>query len=171
MSFDYCRRNSWVSVYHCIRYRVTPYRLVHPNLYLVRVRLAQGILANPLPESFPTIVSILPNAMSQTPTATSNYQLIFDHALEAYKKKTKKELRSHPLLPKIQACNSPNAVLTVLREQIPAFDQSDSTSSTNDRLSKWLNPTVNVLYAFSGTIGAGINLVSIRPFEVYQFKV
>ena len=109
--------------------------------------------------------------MSQTPTATSNYQLIFDHALEAYKKKTKKELRSHPLLPKIQACNSPDAVLTVLREQISAFDQSDSTSSTDDRLSKWLNPTVNVLYAFSGTIGAGISLVSIRAFEVYQFKV
>jgi hypothetical protein len=98
--------------------------------------------------------------MSLTPIATSNYQVIFDNALEAYKKKTKKELRSHPLLPKLQACNSPDAVLTVLREQIPAFDQSHSTSGTNDKLTNWLNPTVNVLFSFSGAIGAGISMVS-----------
>jgi len=98
--------------------------------------------------------------MSQTPTATSSYQVIFDNALKAYKKKTKKELRSHPLLPKLQACNSPDAVLTVLREQIPTFDQSHSTSGTNDKLTNWLNPTVNVLYSLSEAIGAGIGLVS-----------
>jgi len=98
--------------------------------------------------------------MSQTPTATSNYQVIFDNALEAYKKKTKKELRSHPLLPKLQACNSPDAILAVLREQIPAFDQPHSTSGTNDKLTNWLNPTVNVLYSFSEAIGAGTGLVS-----------
>ena len=100
------------------------------------------------------------NAMSQTPTATSNYQVIFHNALEAYKKTTKKELRSHPLLPKLQACNSPDAVLTVLREQIPEFDQSHSTSGTNDKLTNWLNPTVNVLYSFSEAIGTGVGLVS-----------
>ena len=98
--------------------------------------------------------------MDQTSSATLNYQLIFDNALEVYKKKTNKELRSHPLLPKLQACNSPNAVLTVLREQIPTFDQSHSTSGTNDKLTNWLNSTVNVLYSFSETIGAGIGLVS-----------
>ena len=111
--------------------------------------------------------------MSQTPTAntsTSNYQLIFDNALDAYRKKTKKDLRSHPLLPKLQTCNSPNAVLAVLREQIPVFDPSQSTSSTDDKLSKWLNPTVNVLYAFSEAVGASVSLVSISAFEVYQFK-
>ena len=114
--------------------------------------------------------------MSQAPIATtsestSNYQVIFDNALDAYKKKTKKDLRSHPLLPKLQTCNSPNAVLAVLQEQIPVLDQSHGASSTSDRLTKWLNPTVNVLYAFSAAIGAGINLVSIRSFDVYRFKV
>jgi hypothetical protein len=96
---------------------------------------------------------------------------MFDSALDAYKKKTKKDLRSHPLLLKLQTCNSPNAVLAVLQEQIPVFDQSHGGSSTNDRLTNWLNPTVNVLYAFSEAIGAGISLVSIRAFEVDQFKV
>ena len=114
------------------------------------------------------------NAMSQTPTptiSTSNYQAIFDNALNAYKKKTKKDLRSHPLLPKIQSCNSPNAVLAVLQDQIPVLDQSHSISSASDRLTKWLNPTVNVLYAFSEAIGAGISLVSIREFKLYHFKI
>ena len=111
--------------------------------------------------------------MSQAPIATtseptSNYQVIFDSALDAYKKKTKKDLRSHPLLPKLQTCNSPDAVLAVLREQIPMFDQSNS--GTSDRLTELLNPTVNVLYAFSEAIGAGISLVSIRAFEVYRFN-
>ena len=110
--------------------------------------------------------------MSQTPTATastSNYQVIFDNALKAYKKKTKKDIRSHPLLPKLQACNSPDAVLAVLQEQIPVLNQSHN--STSDKLTKWLNPTVNVLYAFSEAIGAGISLVSIRGFAIYQFRV
>ena len=102
--------------------------------------------------------------MSHTSIATSNYQVIFDNALEAYKNKTKKDLRSHPLLPKLQACNSPDAVLTVLREQISAFDQSHS-SSTNDKLTSWLNPTVNVLYSFSGAISTGIGLVSNKSIR------
>ena len=99
--------------------------------------------------------------MSQTLATTSsssNYQSIFDNALEAYKKKTKKDLRSHPLLTKLETCNSPGAVLTLLREQIPALDQS---RSVDDKLTKWLNLTVNVLYTFSGAIGGGIGLVNI----------
>ena len=99
--------------------------------------------------------------MSQTLVTTSsssNYQTIFDNAIEAYKKKTKKDLRSHPLLTKLETCNSPDAVLTLLREQIPALDQS---RSVDDKLTKWLNPTVNVLYTFSEAIGGGIGLVNI----------
>ncbi len=99
--------------------------------------------------------------MSQTLATTSsssNYQSIFDNALEAYKKKTKRDLRSHPLLTKLETCNSPDAVLTLLREQIPALDQS---RSVDDKLTKWLNPTVNVLYTFSEAMGGGIGLVNI----------
>ena len=102
--------------------------------------------------------------MSQTPAATtsnSNYQFIFDNALEAYKKKTKKDLRSHPLLAKLHACKSPDAVLTILREQI---DQSRGADSADGRLTSWLNPTVNVLYTFSVAVGGCISLVSIRRF-------
>ena len=103
--------------------------------------------------------------MSETASATtssSNYQIIFDNALEAYRKKTKKDLRSHPLLTELQTCDSPDAILAVLRDQIPVFDQSQSASRVDARLTNWLNPTVNVLHTFSAAIGAGISLVRIR---------
>jgi len=106
--------------------------------------------------------------MSETPAATtssSNYQSIFDNAIEAYKKKTKKDLRSHPLLDKLQNCDSPNAVLNILYEQIPGFDQSCSTDD-NLKLTKWLNPTINVLYTFSGVIGGGVGLASPKELRV-----
>src|SRR5579863_5697004 len=104
--------------------------------------------------------------MSQTPTATtssSNYQSIFNNAIEAYKKKTKKDLRSHPLLDKLQNCDSPDAVLSILYGQIPGFDRS---RGTDDTVTKWLNPTVNVLCTFSGVIGGGIGLASTKELVI-----
>jgi hypothetical protein len=96
-----------------------------------------------------------------TSTSHSNFVSIFNAALEAYKRKTKKDLTSHPLLPSLQSCESPEAILTALREQIPAFSQSQNG---DDGLTKWVTPTVNVLYAFSATLGQSVGLVSIKPF-------
>ena len=95
-----------------------------------------------------------------------DYQVIFDNALEAYKKKTGKDLASDPLFRKLQSCDSPDTVLNVLREQIPGFDQSASGSS-NDRLTRWVKPTVNVLYTFSSTIGSAVSLVSKVNIMMY----
>jgi hypothetical protein len=100
--------------------------------------------------------------MSQTTASTSsnlNYQSIFDGALEAYQKKTKKNLRSHPLFAKLETCNSPDTVLTTLREQI---SQQDQSRGIDDKLTKWLDPTVNVIYNFSQAIGGGVSLVSLN---------
>ncbi|KAH9998866.1 hypothetical protein BJV74DRAFT_190418 [Russula compacta] len=91
--------------------------------------------------------------MSRTSVGTSsrsNYQTIFDNALETYKKKTGKDLTSDPLLRKLEACDSPDAILTMLRAQI--FEPGQSQSS-GDKLTKWMNPTVNVLNALSKTVG------------------
>ncbi|KAH9965646.1 hypothetical protein BJV74DRAFT_911015 [Russula compacta] len=87
--------------------------------------------------------------------STKNYQSIFDSALESYKKKTKNDLVSHPLLAKLEACHSPEAVLTTLREQIPGFDQS---RSSDHNLTRCLNSTVKVISSFSGIIGGGVSL-------------
>ena len=84
---------------------------------------------------------------------------IFDAALEAYKHKTKKDLTSHPLLPSLQSCDSPEAILTVLREQIPTFSQPQND---DDGLARWVTLTVNVLFSFSDTLGQGLGLVNTK---------
>jgi hypothetical protein len=93
----------------------------------------------------------------------SNHQHIFSVALESYKKRTGNDLTSNPLLPKLETCNSPDAVIALLREQIPGFDQS-RTNNDSERLSNWLNPTVRVIAAFSGTIGESVGVVGLRMF-------
>jgi hypothetical protein len=101
-----------------------------------------------------------------TSASQSNFVSIFNASLESYKRKTKKDLASHPLLPSLQSCNSPEGVLTVLRDQVPAFSQSESC---DDGLTKWVTPTVNVLYSFSGTIGQGVGMVNIKTFRSGEF--
>jgi hypothetical protein len=99
-----------------------------------------------------------PSTSTSMSTSNSNFASIFNAALETYKRKTKKDLTSHPLLPSLQSCDSPEAILTVLLQQIPASNQSQIG---DDRLTKWVSPTVNVLYAFSATVGQGVELVRI----------
>ena len=101
-----------------------------------------------------------------TSTLTSDFTPIFNAALETYKRKTNKDLAVHPLLPSLQSCDSPDAVLTVLREQIPAFGQSQND---DDGLTKWVTPTVNVLYSFTDTLGQGVGLVNIKIFSREEF--
>ena len=101
-----------------------------------------------------------------TSTSQSNFVSIFNAALEFYKRKTKKDLASHPLLPTLQSCDSADAILTVLRDQIPAFSESQSG---DDGLTKWVAPTVNVVYAFSAMLGQGVGLVNIPSFPGEEF--
>ena len=81
--------------------------------------------------------------------SSSNFQLILDNALKAYKKRTKKDLLVHPLASQLQACESPGDILAVLQQQIQGLDQS---RSTDGRWTKWLDPTINVLLTFSQTV-------------------
>ena len=109
--------------------------------------------------------------MSQTQFAApsdAKFQLIINNALDTYRNRTKKDLLTHPLAAPLQACDTSAAILSILREQIHGLDQS---RSSGERWSKWLDPTVNVLFAFSATIGAGVGLVCLRacthPKSVY----
>ncbi|KAF8487520.1 hypothetical protein DFH94DRAFT_706957, partial [Russula ochroleuca] len=104
-------------------------------------------------------------SVSQSPpeaASSSDYDAIFDNALEAYKKKTGKNLASDPLLRRLETCNSPDSVLALLKDQIPGFDQS---RSRDERLTKWVNPVVNVLYNFASTISGSVSL-AYRPAGV-----
>jgi hypothetical protein len=94
-----------------------------------------------------------PNASS------SNFQLIINNALKAYEKRTKGDLLAHPLASLLQACNTPDAILVVLQQQVQELDHA---RSSDDRWTKWLDPTVNILYSLSETLGEGVGLVRIR---------
>jgi hypothetical protein len=96
---------------------------------------------------------------TQSSSTPSNFQIILGNALNAYKKRTKKDLLKHPLADRLRACDSPSSILTVLQEQVQELNESQRS---NERLTKWLDPTVNVLHAFSETLGGGVGLVSLR---------
>ena len=91
--------------------------------------------------------------------SSSNFQSVFNAALEAYEKKTKYKLLSHPLAAQLQSCDDHIAVLSVLQDIIHQFDRR---RSSDERLTDWLNPTVNVLYAFSDFVGQGVGLVGLH---------
>lgn len=84
---------------------------------------------------------------------------MFNAALEAYEKTTKNKLLVHPLAAQLQSCDSPTAILSVLKNIV---QKSDQCSSSDERLRNWLDPTVNVLYTLSATIGGGIGLVIFK---------
>jgi hypothetical protein len=114
-------------------------------------------------ETFPLLHPSVATMSQNPPTAdsSSNYQVIFDNALKYYQAKTGKDLKSDPLLRSLETCNSPDAVLILLRRQIPGFDQS---GSRDERLTNWVNPVVNVLYNFAETIDGAVGLVSLDKF-------
>jgi hypothetical protein len=99
--------------------------------------------------------------MSQTPaktTASTCFQAIFQAALKSYRKQTKEDLLAHPLAYQLQSCESTSAILAILQDQVREFDKA---RSGDERLTKWLSPTINVLNVFSSAVSAGVSLVSL----------
>ena len=106
---------------------------------------------------YPPLNSSIPLMSHAQPYSTSrNIQLIFDNALKAYKKRTKNDLLTHPLADRLKACDSVGSILTVLQEQVQELNESSRNNT------KWLGPTVNVLHAFSETLGEGVSSVCFR---------
>jgi hypothetical protein len=107
--------------------------------------------------------------MSTTPstsTSHSNFASIFDAALGTYKRTTKKDLAEHPLFSRLQSCNSAEDVISVLQEQVPG---SSHSQNSDDALTKWVAPTVNVMYTFSATVGQGVGLVNTTLLPHKEF--
>ena len=86
-----------------------------------------------------------------TTTRSSNFQAIFEAALKEYEKMTKIDLLVHPFASQL---DSPAAILTTLQ------DQAEQSRSGDERLKRWLVPTINVLHAFSGTL-EGVSSVNV----------
>ncbi|KAH9984699.1 hypothetical protein BJV77DRAFT_165617 [Russula vinacea] len=85
-----------------------------------------------------------------------NFQSTFRNALCAYKKRTGQDLLLHPLAARLQSCNSPDAIISVLQEQAQAVDQF---CSGDEKLSTSFGRTIGVLYFLSSNVG-DVGLVS-----------
>ena len=94
--------------------------------------------------------------MSSTAASSTNLEAKIAAAFEEYKKKTKIDIASHPLATELRSCQSTGAILAILRAQVQTFDKSQSP---DEKLTKWLDPTINVLYAFSVIVGDAVGLV------------
>lgn len=116
-------------------------------------------------ERFPSLPSLRrksSNLMSRPPPpppgSSSNFQSVFEVALNQYKKKTKNDLVAHQLTAQLESCTSPSAILAVLDEKchVQQFIQSQNDNETPKQ---WLNATANVICAFSATISGTVGLV------------
>jgi hypothetical protein len=106
----------------------------------------------------------LPRVPSMTPP--SNFQVSFGSALSDYKKRTREDLLLHPLASKLQTCDSPDLIFSVIEEQTRPRDQSQSGNERSTQL-QWLRLAVDVLYPLSRSINESAGLVTIY---VYSFK-
>ena len=81
---------------------------------------------------------------------------MLDAALIEFKKKTGEDLQAIWLASELQTCKNVDSVLDILRDQAKAFERSG-----DQKLMKWIDPMVHVLYTFSGALGDGVGVVSI----------
>ena len=121
--------------------------------------VSSGYCYSTISDSTPLFVDLV---MSKTtPTTLISYSpklhATFEASLKEYEKKTEESLLIHPLMAHLQGCKSSADILVVLRSHVPQFE---NTTSADGRLTKWLDPIVNVLFASSSAISAGVGVVS-----------
>ena len=138
------------------------------NPLFVSTRHVSSRLFSPLP--IPSSLCLLamgttPSTLQESSSSTQAFQTIFEKALKEYKKKTGKDLTTHPLAAEINGCTSPEAILAVLERKAGELNRSQSS---DERLTKWLDPTVNILNALSATLGQGVGLVSYSNWPRYS---
>ena len=108
---------------------------------------------------FSSFVMSIAATLATTAASSESRQAIFQAALKSFQKQTKTDLLTHPLVSQLQSCESTTAILAILQDQVREFEK---TSDGDERLTKWLGPTVNVLNAFSAAVSGGVNLVSFH---------
>ena len=82
---------------------------------------------------------------------------MFQAALKSYRKQTKQDILTHPLATQLQSCESTTAILAILQDLVREFEKNNEG---DERLTKWLGPTVNVVNTFSAAVSGGVSLVS-----------
>ena len=104
----------------------------------------------------------MPSSNSHPSVSLSQFQGLFDAALNEYSQKTGKDIITHPLTAKLQECDSSDAVLCIILEQDQAFNKYRK-GDRRVQLIRRLKPTIDILLGFttSGAFGDGIGLVKL----------
>ena len=85
----------------------------------------------------------------------SNFQSILD-AVDKYAEQTGMNLKENPFADKVKSCDSPDAVLLLLQENMKAFkDYRDK----NRKFIDCLSPVVQFVHTFSGILSEAAGLV------------
>jgi len=102
------------------------------------------------------------SSSSHPSVSLSQFQSLFDAALNEYSQKTGKDIITHPLTAMLQKCDSSDAVLGILLEQDQAFNKYRK-GDRRIQLIRRLKPTIDILLGFttSGAFGDGISLVRL----------
>jgi hypothetical protein len=95
----------------------------------------------------------------------SNFQSIID-AVDKYAEQTGINLKENLFADKVKGCDSPDAVLLLLQENVKVFkDYRDQ----NRKFIDCLNPVVQFVHAFSGILGEVAGLVSHHFVLYFKF--
>ena len=105
------------------------------------------------------------NRIAGSSRSNDNVTTIFQAALDEYQRTTGKLLDTHLFTTQLGGRDSPEAALNVFRTQAQAFSEF---RKSDERLMKWLNPMVHIVFIFSETLEEGIGLVRgfIRPHVI-----
>jgi hypothetical protein len=76
---------------------------------------------------------------------STRWQALFEHALQAYQKKTGVSLSQHPLANKLQSCHTVDAITGLFQDQARAFGHLQES----DKIIKSLTTTVSILSKLS----------------------
>jgi fungal STAND N-terminal Goodbye domain len=107
------------------------------------------------------------NSTTSTTAPPSNFRLIVDAALDDYTKQTGIDLIRNPFAHKIQHPDSPESILELFQERVKEFKEY---RDGNRKLINVLKPAVQILHAFSGTLGEAVTLVSTtRTLSIQLF--
>jgi hypothetical protein len=111
---------------------------------------------------FPTHISSIRDMGDQS--GASQFRLLFEAALEDYRKQTGTKLVDHPLYARLIKCDSVESITAVLHEQAQAFLKF---RGDDGKVIKSLNTTVHVLYSLSVNtlLGEAIGLVCPKALK------
>ena len=96
------------------------------------------------------------NRTASSSQSNANFTAIFQAASNEYQRTTGKRLDTHPFTTQLDDCDSPEAALNVFRTQVQDFSKF---RESDEKLMKWLDPIVHLVFTFSKTLGEGIGLV------------